>query len=455
MQRNKPKIASFIARIRERVLAVWRYFTEGVWEDTRRTWKVNITKTISLSIKCFLDGELQSRACALAFRTILAIVPVLALLFAIGRGFGLQDILEKELIIHFPAQSEALTTAFGFVDSYLAQTSGGLFVGIGVIFLLWTLISLLSGVETAFNHIWQVPKGRSLWRKLSDYTTIFIILPLLMILSNGVTLLMTTSLKMLVAPSMLQPTISILLDFVGLVLTWLFFTGTYIMIPNVKVKFRNAFIAGVLVGTGYQVLQWLFVSGQIYVAKYNAIYGSFSFLPLFLIWIQLVWLITLIGAVVCYSLQNINEFNFGNRIKNMSASYRRQVSIAVMTIIAQRFAERKPPLSLSDISQKYSIPINILAPVTTKLASAGLVNYVIPLKHKSDTIMVQPAVDVSNLKVGEVLNLLNNCGDSAFIPGFSDRYGAITRLYKEIADTINRDKGDTRIIDIQLNHINH
>jgi len=380
----------------------------------------------------------------------LAIVPALALLFAIGRGFGFQDLIERELINYFPGQTTALQTAFGFVDSYLHEASRGVFVGIGVVFLLWTLISLLSGVENAFNSIWQVPKGRTFWRKVSDYTTIFIILPILMVLMSGISLFMTTSLKSIFAPEMVQPIVSLLINSLGVVISWLFFTGTYFMIPNAKVKLRNALLAGITVGIGYQILQWLFVSGQLYVAKYNAIYGSFSFLPLFLIWIQLVWLITLIGAVICYSSQNINEFNFSDNIRNMSTEYRNLIALTVMTIVVKQFAGHKPALSLNEISQTYNIPINILTPEATRLNKVGMINYVMSADKKENSACIQPAIDISSLSVSDIISALNRAGDSSFIPNFDTRYSEIIKIYGQISEAITKEGKDVKLTSINI-----
>ena len=251
-----------------------KYCQSDVWNDTRSNWKVNTIKVINLSTRSFLNGDLQTKACSLAFRTLLAIVPALALVCAIGRGFGLQQVLMDQLISHLPSQAQLLRTAFSFVDSYLDQASGGLFVGVGILFLFWTLISLLRNIELTFNNIWQVPKGRSIWRMVTDYLAILIVLPVLLACSSGISIFMSTSLSRLLPFSFMQPAIEVLFDFVGLLITWLFFAGTYMLIPNTKVRFRNAIIPGILVGTSEQVLQWKYLSGQRNVAKYNDIYES-------------------------------------------------------------------------------------------------------------------------------------------------------------------------------------
>ena len=232
----------------------------------------------------------------------------------------------------------------------IERSSEGVFVGVGILFLLWTLISLVGNVENAFNLVWGIKQGRSLWRKLTDYTAIFLILPVLMICAGGIMVFMSTTLQSLLPFGFLSPVLKVLLDFLSLALVWLFFTGSYMLIPNTKVKFKNAFLAGVMAGTSYAVLQWLFVTGQVYVTRYNAIYGSLSFLPLLLIWLQLVWTITLAGAVLCFSSQNIFEFSFTSEIERISNNYKWRLTLAVMTIAVDRFNRELSPLTPHQIA---------------------------------------------------------------------------------------------------------
>lgn len=454
MDRNNPTANS--SKFRQLIawcMSTWLYCSQGVWNDTRKTWRVNIIKTVNLSVKSFLSQDLQSRACALTYRTILAIVPALALLFAIGRGFGLQDVLQKELIKYFPSQRQVLDTAFGFVDSYLSQASGGIFVGIGIVFLLWTLISLLSSVEESFNTIWQLSAGRSFWRKVTDYLAIFILLPVLMICASGLSLFMTTSLKTLLPFEFIDSALPMIFDFLSVVLSWLFFAGSYMLIPNTKVRPLSAIVAGVAVGSAYQILQWLFISGQMYVAKYNAIYGSFSFVPLMLIWLQLVWLITLIGAVLCYASQNISEFNFEDKIKNISPNYRMQICIAVMSIVARRFQERKSPLTAHEIAQEQDIPINLIRTVVEKLYAAGLINYIESPERDLSTHPIQPAIEVSQLTIGQVASTLYNHGEAGFLKGFDSHSASTIAQSSEIFTATMQKAADTPIINA-LDNIN-
>lgn len=440
---------ALISRLINKGISWWDYCYRGVWNDSRKNWKVNFVKTANLSIQSFLNQDLQSRACALTYRTVLALVPALALLFAIGRGFNLQDVLQRELIDYFPAQRQLLIQAFGYVDAYLKQTSGGIFVGVGILFLLWTLISLLSSVESSFNTIWQISKGRQIWRMITDYLAIFILLPVLMICGSGFSLLMSTSLKNLLPFGFIDSALSVIFDCAGVVFTWLFFAGSYLLIPNTKVKIKPALISGIVVGTAYQILQWLFISGQMYVAKYNAIYGSFSFLPLMLIWLQLVWLITLIGAVMCYASQNISEFNYGEKIKNISEDYRMQVSVIIMAIISKRFYDNEEPVTTNGLASEYGIPINLAKPMVERLYNCGLINYLQSTDNDISTHKLNPAIEVSGLTVGSVVKRIYEYGDSKFIDGLEGRFPEVFKLSDRVVSQIT-ESTDTLIRNLAI-----
>ena len=252
-------LSAKIDRLKDRLSAWWRYGTVGIWSVSRNSMKVKIIKTVNLSVRSFLNADIQSQACAMTYRTVLAIVPALAMLFALGRGFGLQSVIEGEIYAIFHAQREAISRMLAYVDSYLNQAGEGMFVGIGIIFLLWTLISLVSSVEDSFNAIWGVKNGRSFWRKVTDYTAMLLILPVLMICAGGLSMLISSTINSIFHFKFLTPLVSALLEGGSWVFTWLFFTAVYMLMPNVKVKFGNALIAGIIAGTGFLILQWIFV----------------------------------------------------------------------------------------------------------------------------------------------------------------------------------------------------
>ncbi len=448
---EKKKNALF-NRLIERGMRFYNYCTDGVWSDPGTGWKINIIKTLNLSVNSFLNKDIQSTACAMAFRTLLATVPALALLFAIGRGFGFDNTLQETLLVHFPAQRKAIEAGLSFVDSYLEQASEGVFVGVGILFLLWTLISLVSSAENAFNRVWGVTHGRTIWRKITDYTAIFLILPVLMICSTGINVMMSTTLQTLLPFKLITPLISVLIDSAGIFLTWIFFTGVYMLLPNTKVKFKNAVVAGIMSGTAFSIIQWLFVTGQVYVSKYNAIYGSFSFLPLLMLWLQLVWVITLAGAVVCYSAQNIFRYSFATQISKISFDYRRKILMAVMVIIAKNYKNGTVPPDARGIAKDYAFPMSLVGEILEELVSAHLVMKVFVDESRQEFGYV-PAVDLADLSVGLIIRRLNSNGVSDFIPGFANRFNSVVSKVNKINETIYSLSDDIMIVNLEIDTV--
>lgn len=425
------------------------YCTVGVWTDMRSTMFVKLVKTLNLSLRAFFDGDIQTKACALTYRSMLALVPALALLVAIGRGFGLQNVLEKELIDGMGSQRTALEHIFDYVDSYLSQSSEGVFLGIGIALLLWTLISILSSVENAFNDIWGVKVGRSFWRKATDYLAIFLVLPVLMICASGITVFVSTNLSRLLPFDFVSPLVEGLLDFASLVFIWLFFTGVYVLIPNTRVKFKNAFVAGIFAGTGYMVLQWLFITGQINVSKYNAIYGGIAFLPLLLIWLQLVWVICLAGAVVCYASQNIFQYNFNNEINRITVSYRLKIHVAVMAVVVNDYLAGKKAPTKDEIIKDYGLPSRLVASAVNFMVDAGLLLRVVN-NAREEIFGYAPAIDAQLLTVGTVVSRLRNYGADNFIPDFDRTFGGVIKAIDRAEDAMIDTLKDLYVKDIKV-----
>lgn len=431
------------------------YCINGVWNDTRSLWSVKTLKIVNLSVRSFLRHDLQMRAGALTYNTVLAIVPALAMLFAIGRGFGFQNLLQTALFRYFPAQQQALASALEYVDNYLAQASQGAFIGIGLVFLLWTLHSLMSNVEDTFNYIWGVKTTRSLQRKFTDYSALFLLLPLLMVCSAGISIFMSDTVQRLFDGNPLSPMMHRLLAFMPTVISWLIFTAAFSLIPNTKVRLKGALLAGVLCGTLFQGVQWLFVTGQVYVSKYNAIYGSFAFLPLLLVWLQLSWLITLAGAVLCYSWQNFGTFMYRDRAQEMSQTYTNHLAIALLTLAVKRFKQQAGALTRSEIISDYDIPGQLADELTDSLLQAGLLTTVTGTHRHGggeacdrDETAYQPSFDPDDFTVNDAANRLADLGNSDFILKADSRFAAIMEAIGSLRDSQQQAGGDIRLLDL-------
>ena len=440
----------FIQNITDKALQAWEYCAHGVWNDSRNLWWVTVIKTLNITVKSFFDSDLQSRACAMTYRTLLAIVPALALIFAIGRGFGFQHLLQDELLKLFPAQNQAITHALKFVDSYLTQASEGIFVGIGILFLLWTLISLVSSVEESFDSIWNVKQGRSLWRQITDYTAMFLILPVLMICASGLSMLVSTTMQKWFDIEFVTPFLTVIFEAASWVFTWMFFTAVYILMPNAKVKFKYAMISGIITGTVFMILQWLFVSGQLYVAKYNAIYGSFSFLPLLLIWMQLAWVITLVGCLICYAAQNVFQYSFAEQVNNISPDYLREVTVAITAVIVQRFCASTPPVTEAEKTKTYGIPSRLVTDILDRLRRAGVISMVVVDVAKRQ-YGFQPAIPAETFTLADLRLRLQQIGFRDFIPDFDRNFSGVSEGYKHLNELQDSAESSILLRDMKIN----
>ncbi len=429
--KSKNAISAYFSRLWLRMHAFVAYCSEGVWADPSKTFKVRLIKTINLSVNSFFDRGLQIKSMSLTYSTVLALVPAIALLVAIGRGFGLQDYLQNELYYFFPSQHKAISTALSFVDSYLSQASQGVFVGVGIIVLLWTVISLLSYIEDAFNSIWDVKTSRTIYQKVTDYIAICMMVPILMICSSGLSIFMSTTIQDNLSLPFLTPLINVILEISPLFLAWLAFTLSFFLIPNKKVSFRYAAISGLLCAVAFQILQLLFVNGQIYVSKYNAIYGSFAFLPLLLIWLQLSWMLLLCGCVLTYSLQNVFTFNFMGDIRGVSDNMWHSVSLIVMTIVVKRFLKKEKPLTMVEIASSYNLPIRMVGRVSETLVNAGLVYRV---KIRNGVYGLTPAREVEDFNVEEFFRIYDGTGETKIIPDFEEIYADLLDILNPISE---------------------
>lgn len=445
--KKKSSGSTAMQRLRRRIMRAVAYCWTGVWREQRNTPGIRVLKTLNLSVRSFLDRNLQLRAMSLTYSTVLAIVPALALLVAIGTGFGLQNLLRDELISLFPAQRQAMDTAFSFVESYLKQASQGVFIGVGLIVLLWTVISLLANIEEAFNIIWDVKQERTLLQKVTDYIAICLLVPVLLICSAGVSMFMSTAIEEHIHLKFLTPIISTLLSLSPILLSWLAFTFSFKLIPMARVRLKYAAVAGLVCAVAFAVLQALFMGGQIFVSKYNAIYGSFAFLPLMLVWVQLSWLLVLFGCVLCYAMQNVFAFNYQGDPERVAPIYMRKLTVVVMTIVLHRFESGGRPLSLNDIAVNYCLPLRLVSRVAATLESARLV-YVVD--DGSSDRGLTPAVDPGTFTLAMLMRALDTNGPANFIPHFSVLYAPLLGILAKDTDLMYDALPATLVKDLPL-----
>jgi membrane protein len=403
----------------EKIAYCWKFITNDIWRitDSEVTHPMytlyTVIKTMYLTIERLIKDNIMNRAAALTYSTLLALVPILAILFAIARGFGFANLFEHQFRDVFGGENDTTETILQFVDSYLAQAKSGVFIGIGLVMLLWTVLNLTSNIEYAFNKIWQVNKPRSMYRRITDYFSMFLLLPILIVVSAGLNIFMTTFLKGMENYMMLAPFLKFLVCLIPFAFTWAMFTALYIFMPNTKVKFRPALIAGILSGTIFQFFQILYINSQLWVTKYNAIYGSFAAIPLLLLWLQMSWTICLFGAELSYASQNVHTFSFDNDTRHISRRYRDFVTILILSLITKRFCNNEEPYTAAELSETHRIPINLTHKVLFQLQGIKLIHEVMT-DEKNDDITYQPSMDPSQLTLAVLLERLDCYGSENF-----------------------------------------
>ena len=422
MPKNKPReekkpigerISALLARtIRFVTYDIWR-ITENEVSGLKEIY-INIIKTVILAVRGFQSENLQTKASALTYSTLLSIVPLLAVLLGIAKGFGFQGTVRQELFDYFPGHEMELNKAFEFVESYLAQAQGGVIIGVGLILLFYTVINLISSVEDTFNDIWQIQKARPWYRKISDYLALFLVLPVLMTASSGLSIFMSTLQNSFLGQYLFfTPLMELFLHIAPYIITTLAFTGLYVSLPNTKVRFVNGLVAGFIAGCAFQLFQFIYISGQIWVSKYNAIYGSFAALPLLLLWLQLSWVIGLFGAELSYASQNVKKFSFERDSKSISRRYKDFLTLLIASLIIKRFVKGEKPYTADELSDAYRIPIRITTQILYLLTE---LNIIIEVNYGNDDRVAyyQPAIDVNKITVSYLLTRMDEHGSENF-----------------------------------------
>ena len=368
-----------------------------------------IIKTAYLAIRFFTTKRVMTQASALTYSTLLAIVPILAVVFAIARGFGYNKYIEVWFRDAFSSQPQVSEVIIGFVNSYLVHTKSGIFLGVGLVFMLYTVMMLVSNIEQTFNEIWQVKKKRSIFRTITDYLAMFFLFPILIVVSSGLSLFLATMARSLPDFMLLGPAVRWLIDSSPYVLMSLMFIALYVFMPNTHVKVKNAIVPGILAGIAMQLVQFFYIHSQLWVTGYNAIYGSFAALPLFMLWVQISWTICLFGAELTYTSQNLDYYDYDASTDDISHRYQMMLSVLLMSRVCRRFADGRKAPTADELREETGIPIRIVNDLLYRLIEARLL-IEISSDEKGEASQFVPAESLDNLSVGVLIDRLEAQG---------------------------------------------
>jgi len=372
-------------------------------------------RVIALALRGYQEDSCKFRASALTFYSLLSIVPVIAMLFGIAKGFGLEKRVETEILQRFKGQEEVAEKIVTFANSLLENARGGLIAGVGVMILFWSVIQVLGNIEHSFNEIWGVTKPRSLGRKFSDYFSLVLVCPVLMVVAGSATVVVSSHARLLFEKitflQSLGPVLLLPLKLLPYCTLWVTFTFIFIFMPNTKVKLKSGLVAGVVSGTLFQLVQWAYINLQIGVAKYSAVYGSFAALPLFLIWLQMSWLILLFGAEIAFAVQNVHTYEFEPDCLSISHSHKTLLSLLVARLIVKRFCEGESAWDAPEISRALEIPIRLVRQILHELVESNILSEMRKPEEDKEALY-QPARDVETLTIKRVLDALDNRGNA-------------------------------------------
>ncbi len=393
----------------------WRelrqFFSKGLWEvDPKglgrgRHILLHPLQLATLVVRDFITDRCMLRASALTYTTLLSIVPLLALMFSLLKGFGVQNSLEPMILERIAVGSEEIVDN---IITYIDNTNVGRLGTVGLVALILTVLALLSNIEESFNHIWGVRETRSLMRRFSDYFSVVIFGPIFILaaVSMTATLQSQSFLQHLMNLAYIGPLILLLFKVLPYVAMWAAFTFLYVFMPNIKVQIRSALIGGIVGGTLWQLSQFAYVHFQVGVSRYNAIYGTMATLPIFMVWIYLSWLIVLLGLEVAYASQNLKTIRQELHDGKINFTSRERVSLAVLLILSGAFLRGEEARTQEQIGEELDLPPRLARNTLNDLVRLGFVSVV----QGEDQDRYQPGRAPERLEAFTVLRMLRSDG---------------------------------------------
>jgi membrane protein len=445
-----PKVPPAIENSKARLAGTVQFVSGDIWRTRLRDlppWKrlcVRMLRVLLLAIRGFKEDHCMLRASSLTFFTMLSIVPVAAMAFGIAKGFGFQKVLERQLYENFPGQEEVVGKVVEFAQSLLETTQGGVIAGIGLALLFWSVIKVLSNIEDSFNSIWDVRQPRTIARKFSDYLSIMLISPLLILMQSSATVFITTQVNLIAQKIALvgyfSSLIELSLNMVPYIIVWVLFTTVYMVMPNTRVKFTSGLTAGIIAGTSYQLFQWLYIALQIGAARYNAIYGSFAALPLFLAWLQISWIIVLFGAEISYAKQHARAHEFEADTIQSSPGLRKMVALQIARLVVHKFMTGQSPLGAATIAAELDQPMRLTQRVLDEMTQSGILNEV-HLDDEASAAYV-PSRDVEQFTISFILEALEARGVNDIPLPEGSANASLARALEQLRESLRQSPGN-------------
>ncbi len=373
-------MSNIVKKVTDWYKQAFRFVTYDIWHlnteqySRRDAFLIKQLKIFIITIRRFFEDKVIIRCSALSYYSILAIVPALAVVFAIAKGLGLSESLRDMLSQRFADYHEVIDFLMQFADNAIANTKTGLLSSLGIVFLLWSVVKVLGNIEKAFNYVWQVKRQRPLSRKFTDYFAFILILPIMLAFSSSLSLNLRYHVGTLTEGiPLIEHAGTLIGTLVPFLLVYIMLTFIYVAVPYTKVKVVPAIIAALITGTAFQLVQNLYIFSQISVSKYSAIYGAFASIPLLCVWLQVSWTIVLFGAELCFAYQNLERYHYEATSQHMSPMQRKVAAILIMQRIAKRFVVGGAPYTAEELTEQLDLPNRVVRNSLSDLLNSRLI----------------------------------------------------------------------------------
>ena len=391
---------------------LWRHPHIKTLDPKKRLW-YRILQTVILVGRGFKNQALVVRANSLSFSLLFAFIPMLAMIYAIARGFGFEEIISEQLTGSFLAEANVAPMLLEWVERYLETARGGLFVGIGLVVLLWAVYAFFNMLENTFNSIWNVKKTRSFSHRMTNYVMTLLLVPILVVVTSGISIFLNSTEILASVLNAIEPLRKFMLRFIPFVATSAVFTWIFIAIPSTPVKFSTAIIPGVLMGLLYQVVQALSMYLVVLFTRMSIVYGAFSAIPLVLIWLHITCWLLLIGAELAFAIQNNELFAYERDLETISRRYKDYVMLYLLFMIIRCFEQGKKPETAHEMATSNQLPIRLVQQLLSRLEEANIVRRV--LSEQEDDPAFVPAIDTHQITVEKVLGRVSAHGTEEFL----------------------------------------
>jgi membrane protein len=437
----------------------WRFVSQDIWAvDLRALPRIRaalyrVVRILFLTTRSFVRDDCFFRAAALTYITVLSLVPLLAFAFSVLKGLGYYDRLVEQRIrpwLHdlFGGEAVQLRQAIDTVLDKVRETDVSGLGLIGIVILVWAVIRLLGTMEGTFNQIWGIRRPRSPVRRLSDYMTMVIVMPMLLGFAIGT----TTAAQNIVFVEFLErylrlgDLLRLVLGLMPLFFGWAAFTLAYMALPNARTRFASAVLGGGVGGGLWYLALLLHVKAQIGIAGYEVIYAGFAAIPIFLIWVQVSWVIVLLGAELAFAHQNEPAYS---RIANYRASgqfVRRKVALRAMTRICRAFLSGTEPPSAEGIALELKIPTRSAEDVLSVLRDAGIIVAADP----AEAGIFLPACDPSRITIKGVVDALDGKAEGHSVPARTAVDREVDRLLARMEEEVEASSSNRTLRELAM-----